>query len=378
MKRTQHRQLKYFTWRHFLITTAIILILGVGTWGFYQVTQMHEAEAAHPETQDALDQIDQNVFLEDNDHAVSANHQLEKAGFTGTALLVENNRIILQKGYGYANEAEDRFNNPQSLFQIASIQKSFTATLIMQQVQQGKLSLETLLARYYPNVPNARRITIKQLLTMTSGLSQTGEDQSVISELDNVNFDASHVKLLPSNRWTYQAINFRLLAGILMKITHQSYWELFNNVFNKQYHLNIANYENFMHSEHRTIAYQNGNIVPDNPRQYARETGTGNVAMSAGMLYRYYRLLIDHKIITVSRLHDMWQPVVGESYSSGLYHWGKYNSGHGILDGFEPTIVITNNGRSAVILLSNSRVRGKSWQPLAKALFTQMTAIKTR
>ena len=98
--------------------------------------------------------------------------------------------------------------------------------------------------------------------------------------------------------------------------------------------------------------------------------------MSAGNLYTFYRLLTDHVMLNENSLNMMWQHPVTSRYAAGMYHYDEYNTGHGIQVGFEPTIILTKNGQDAVILMSNENAIGKSWQPLAKQLFAQMTAIK--
>nr|WP_294974402.1 serine hydrolase domain-containing protein [uncultured Leuconostoc sp.] len=323
--------------------------------------------------------LNQNVFLENNDLAVSFNTQLKESGFIGTALIVQNNHVILQKGFGYADKKKNRLNNAHSLYQIASIQKSFTATLIMQQIHAGKLQLNTLLSQYYPNIPDANKVTIKELLTMTSGLTVKTDASVFNTEAENVAFDAEHTTVINSSKWSYQAINYRLLAGILMKITHKSYSKLFNETFNEKYHLDVLEYKNFMINKHRTIGYKNAEysqLASESALSYAVETGTGNMAMTTGKLYTFYRLLIDHVMLNKDTLNTMWQHPVNSHYASGMYHYDEYSTAHGIILGFEPTVILTKNGQDAVILMSNGNAKGQSWQPLAKQLFEQMTAIK--
>ena len=217
-------------------------------------------------------------------------------------------------------------------------------------------------------------------MTMTSGLGEYILGNKAATEQENVAFDAAHIRLLGSKSWAYQAVNYRLLAGILMQITNKSYDELFNQVFNQQWHLNIVDYSHFVINTHRTIGYQKRDFSAptyDNPGLFARETGTGNMAMTTGKLYTYYRLLIDHRLTDSKCLQDMWTPESGESYSAGLYHHERYNDGHGVIIGYEPTVVFTRDGQDAVILLSNVFEKGQSWESLAKTLFTEITAIKT-
>uniref|UniRef100_UPI0034E93B63 serine hydrolase n=2 Tax=Enterococcus TaxID=1350 RepID=UPI0034E93B63 len=69
--------------------------------------------------------------------------------FIGTALIVKNDQIILEKGYGYSNQAAHKKNTVHSHFQIGSIQKSITASLIAQLIEANKLSFQTKLAQFF-------------------------------------------------------------------------------------------------------------------------------------------------------------------------------------------------------------------------------------
>lgn len=383
MKRIQHKHIKNQLLRRlFVVTLLIIVVWGCSEYLIKQhlVSKTKTVKKVNqPVSNDASHNLERQVFLKNNELSVNFNKQLTDAGFIGTALVVHRSHIILQKGFGYADRSQNQLNDVQSLYQIASLQKSFTATLIMQQVHAGKLSLDTLLSRYYPNVPDANKVTIKEMLTMTSGLKQTVEAKTFTTEAENVLFDANHTTIIGTKKWSYQPINYRLLAGILMQVTHKTYSQLFYETFNQKYHLNISNYNNFMNEQHRTIGYKKtdySQMAVNNPVVYAVETGTDNMAMSTGELYRYYKMLIDHKILNDKDLIALWQPAQGNHYASGLYHYDDYNYGHGIILGFESTVIMTRNGQDAVILLSNEHTTGESWQVLAKKLFTQMTAIK--
>ncbi|CUW19642.1 beta-lactamase family protein [Leuconostoc gelidum subsp. gasicomitatum] len=386
MKRTQHYRMKNQLWRRVFVAILVIIVLCVCSLYVIQhkpTTLKSEPKAvkhtAKPASEGIIKNLNQNVLLKNNNLADSFNTQLKDSGFIGTALIVQHNHVILQQGFGYADKKENRLNDAQSLYQIASIQKGFTATLIMQQIHAGKLQLNTLLSQYYPNIPDADKVTIKEMLTMTSGLTGKMDANVFTTEAENVAFDAEHTTVLNSSKWSYQAINYRLLSGILMKITHKSYSDLFNETFNKKYHLNVLDYKDFMVDPHRTIGYKNADysqLASEKPLSYAFETGTGNMAMSAGNLYTFYRLLTDHVILNEELLNMMWQHPVTSRYAAGLYHFDEYNTGHGLELGFEPTVILTKNGQDAVILMSNENTTGKSWQPLAKHLFAQMTAIK--
>ena len=117
---------------------------------------------------------------------------------------------------------------------IASITKTFTATAILRQVQRGRLSLADKLARWVPKIPNARKITVRQLLAMRSGIYDFTSDAAF-----NAAFEANplmsfkprdiipiirrHKPLFaPGERTQYADSNYILLGMILESVTGHS------------------------------------------------------------------------------------------------------------------------------------------------------------
>jgi CubicO group peptidase (beta-lactamase class C family) len=83
--------------------------------------------------------------------------------------------MLLAKGYGLANVELDVPVKPETVFQSASIGKQFTATAIMMLVEQGRVSLDDSITKYFPNAPASwRPILVENLLSNTSGLAEYG------------------------------------------------------------------------------------------------------------------------------------------------------------------------------------------------------------
>src|SRR5512139_383435 len=72
--------------------------------------------------------------------------------FTGSVLVYKNGKTLLSKGYGWKNAAQKMANDDHGIFQIYSVTKTFTSTLILKLVQDGKLSLDTKLSHFYPEI----------------------------------------------------------------------------------------------------------------------------------------------------------------------------------------------------------------------------------
>jgi CubicO group peptidase (beta-lactamase class C family) len=103
---------------------------------------------------------------------------MAEAGIPGAAVAIVHRGLVVAEGFGYANLAEKTPVTPDSLFPLASVSKSFTATAVMQLVEEGLLSLEEPVVRYVPwfqvaDGDASRQITVRMLLNHTSGLGRT-------------------------------------------------------------------------------------------------------------------------------------------------------------------------------------------------------------
>jgi CubicO group peptidase (beta-lactamase class C family) len=90
--------------------------------------------------------------------------------------VAEDGRVAYAHGVGFADVAAKRAVTPETRFRIASITKMFTAVSVMQLVERGQIGLDDRVARYLPDAPHAAEITIRQLLTHTSGLWNYGDE----------------------------------------------------------------------------------------------------------------------------------------------------------------------------------------------------------
>lgn len=90
----------------------------------------------------------------------------------GSFAIAKGGKVVYQKSIGYSviEGGKKITASAETRYRIGSISKVFTATLIYQLIEQGKLSLDTKLAQFFPEVPNAKLITIRNLLAHNSGL----------------------------------------------------------------------------------------------------------------------------------------------------------------------------------------------------------------
>src|SRR3569833_4666578 len=79
----------------------------------------------------------------------------------GTVLVAEKGKIVYEKGFGYRNAELRTPNDVNSIFQIGSITKQITSAVIMELLQEGKLSVHDKLSKYFPGFTNGDKITIE-------------------------------------------------------------------------------------------------------------------------------------------------------------------------------------------------------------------------
>ena len=154
-----------------------------------------------------------------------------KAGSPGCALAVyRDGKIIYAKGYGLANIEENVASTSQSVFDIGSTSKQFTAASILLLERQGKLSINDDIRKYIPELPDyGQKITILNLLNHTSGL----RDYLALMELAGINTDSvttdedalqlitrqKALNFAPGNDWLYSNTGFFLLSVIVKRVS---------------------------------------------------------------------------------------------------------------------------------------------------------------
>jgi len=175
-----------------------------------------------------------------NDHArkidelIRVYHQDER--FNGTVLVAENGEIIYSKGWGMANKEWNIPNGPRTRFRIASMSKQFTAMMILQLVEEGRIALDDRLTDHIPEFreDTGSQVTIHHLLTHTSGLPDYSDAPGFWNELmrhpmtpefviDSLSSGDLHGP--PGTKYRYNNGGFYLLSLIVERITGRSFAE---------------------------------------------------------------------------------------------------------------------------------------------------------
>src|SRR5262249_46240986 len=102
--------------------------------------------------------------------ALIARH-VEADAYSGVVLVAKDGKPVFRKAFGLANREWNIANDVDTVFRVGSTTKQFTAAAIMQLAEQGKLSVDDKIAKYYPAAPKTwSAVTLRHLLTHSSGI----------------------------------------------------------------------------------------------------------------------------------------------------------------------------------------------------------------
>ncbi|KRM27541.1 serine hydrolase [Schleiferilactobacillus harbinensis] len=291
--------------------------------------------------------------------------RLNSEQFIGTVLMVRNGTIIYHQGFGYADASKKRLNTVKSIFQIGSTQKSLTAIALAQLIAQGKVHYSDNIHQYYSQIPSSHNITIRQMLDMRSGLIYTlGAPKAVLTDaqvvqrnLDNLVYDAAF-----HGKQNYQAVNFVLLAGIIEKVSGQSYEQyITQHLFQP---LNFTNAQvgfawNFAKQANRTVSYvakdgigTYGETITEKLADMRGELGTGNIYTTPYALYQLERAINQGKYISTDDLDTLRDTTDGQ-YGGGVYNFPDYVYSHGVKNYQDLVFAMSKDGNTAIVLMSN-------------------------
>ncbi|MET7259004.1 serine hydrolase domain-containing protein [Dyadobacter fermentans] len=150
-----------------------------------------------------------------------------------SVLLMHKGQKVYERAIGYAvvDSARSAKATPQTRYRIGSITKTFTATMIMQLVEEKKLALDTHLDKYFPSIPNAGRITIEMMLRHRSGIHNFTDDEAYWKQQTQPRtraemlavFDKYKPDFIPDAEAKYSNTGYILLGYIIEEVTKKSY-----------------------------------------------------------------------------------------------------------------------------------------------------------
>ncbi len=309
--------------------------------------------------------------------------QLRQLHIPGVSLaVVHDGQIIKAKGYGLANVERNAPATSDTVYEIGSMTKQFTATAVMMLVEEGKVSLDDKITKYFPAAPETwEHITIRHLLCHTSGIQNhvalpkslnllqgdlTLQPSLTRDELIKWFFKLP-LEFQPGETWAYDNTGYYLLGLVIEQASGKSYWQFLDErIFRPLGMRATRSTDPQPIIPNRASGYEWQNNSFEN-----RSVLTPFVAFSAGALLstvedlaKWDAALYTEKLLKKSGRHQMWSAVTAKDgavapfgYGFGWFIDGYH--GHRIVQhsggtmGFSSAIYRFVDDRLTIIILTN-------------------------
>jgi CubicO group peptidase (beta-lactamase class C family) len=290
-------------------------------------------------------------------HAVRAYlDTLEQTGFSGAVLVEHRGKEVISQGYGYREVRHRRRNSPQTVFDIGSITKQFTAAAILKLEMEGRLSTDDTLSLFFDNVPGDKsKITIHHLLRHSSGLqSVVGGDYDRITEARFVDtVMKSPLKFASGTAFSYSNIGYSLLAIIIEKISGMSYETyLYENLW-RPARMEMTGYRRPDFREDLiATGYDNDDRIWGKPTEKAWDSdgpywhlkGNGGILSTTEDLFKWTQALSTDSILSANAKGKMYHPRLRDAEDSSSY----YAYGWDVRRTDRNTMVLWHNGTNGI------------------------------
>ncbi|WP_219375564.1 serine hydrolase domain-containing protein [Bacillus mycoides] len=290
--------------------------------------------------------------------ATKLDQYLKDKGFNGTVLVTDKNNVVLRKGYGYANIKDKVLTTPRTKYRIGSITKTVVAISILQLREKGKLNIEDNVNKYIPSFPADKNITLRNLLTHTSGLPDQGQGSvDAASRLKLVTWIGAQKLQFPAGTgWKYTDYNYMVLAYIVEKLSNKPLAEyvkenIFTPVEMNESGMGTTFPEDIFLAEGYT---KKDNELIATPRLKMNWLyGCGEMYTTVEDMKRLDEAIMDGKLISKQSLSDMFTVSPARKYGFSFYIYPDYYHNHGVLAGWNTFNNFNWDKRTFVILFSN-------------------------
>jgi len=311
--------------------------------------------------------------------------------FNGNVMVIKNGKIIYQQALGYADYNTKRALDNNSVFELASVSKQFTAMGILICKERGLLSLDDNVKKFFPGLPYDN-ITVRNLLTHTSGLPSYEDEFKKDWDHKKIAFNKDVIDMLeklhdtlffkPGTKWKYSNTGYAMLASIIEKVSGMSY----NDFMAKNIFQSLGMSQTFVYNTRRSTGkipsdYALGFVYSDSLKKYVLPdsspkydyvyyldgiVGDGCVNTTTGDLFKWDQALYGNKLVSKASLDEMLSPQMQMSprdptsfYGFGVMVEPKSDNGKiishlGSWPGYATNITRMVDSSETIVILSNN------------------------
>lgn len=290
----------------------------------------------------------------------------EKNKAMGSLTISKEGNVLYSRAIGYSqiNGTEKKPSTTATKYRIGSISKMFTAVMIFQLIEEGKLKLADTLAKFYPQIPNAEKITIGHLLSHRSGVHSFTSDPDFRTWLMNPKTQSEMLAVIakskpdfePGAKQAYSNAGYLLLGYIVEKAAGRSYQTALKERITSK--IGLTN----TYLGGKTNAGENESFSYNYAGSWKQETetdlsipgGAGAIISTPTDLTKFIQALFDLKLVSQESFNQM------KTNSMGMFPFplgDKTLYGHtGGIDGFNSMLAYLPEEKMAVAYISNGMV----------------------
>ncbi len=297
----------------------------------------------------------------------------EKNKAMGSLTIAKDGAVLYTRAIGYsqANETEKKPLTAANRFRIGSITKMFTAAMILQLVEEGKLKLTDTLDKFFPQVPNAGKITIVQILWHRSGIPNIKREQNSQRNVNTIPVTKDEMLALiakatpdfePDTKHSYSNSGYQILGLILEKVTGKPYGEALKERITSK--IGLANTYlatgNIDVSKNEALTYMNfgDGWKPVSETHPSILFSAGAIVSTPNDMAKFIQALFDGKIVSKASLDQM--KTIRDGEGSGMEPFtfaGKTFYGHtGGADNYGAWLMYQPEEKLAVAYTTNAKV----------------------
>lgn len=293
----------------------------------------------------------------------------EKSQLMGSVAIYQDGRKVYTHSMGYKDVELRSKPDSYTMYRMGSISKTFTATIILQLMEEGKLDLKTNLNKFYPEIPNSSKITMKDLLNHQSGLFNFTDSPSYLEwsknplskeELLEI-FKKQENSFGAGEKHGYSNTNYVLLTFIAEDIEQKSFEKIMEQRIIKPLDLKRTDFgKNIKSKNNEAFSYyglKKWELASET--DWSVPLGAGSIFSSASNLSKFMDALFEEKLIDKNSLELM--TTTEEGFGLGIFelpYRDKKVFGHtGGIDGFQSIAVYFPNEKTAFSLLLNGTKR---------------------
>jgi D-alanyl-D-alanine carboxypeptidase len=293
---------------------------------------------------------------------------------SASVAIVKDGQVVYTKAYGDARLDPKTPATPQMRYSIGSISKQFTATAILLLQEQGKLSLDDKVSKFIPNLTRANEVTIRQLLSHTSGYQDYWPQDYVMPPMM---LPTTAQKILdiwarkpldfdPGTKWQYSNTNYVIAGVIIEKVARMPLLQfLQQRVFTPLGMTSVSDTDQAKLGDTDPTGYLRYALGPLRPAPKEGKGwmfAAGELAMPAAELAKWDISIMDQKLLKPASYREFSTEVLLKNGVSTHYGLGvdvNSQGGHralshgGEVSGFTAQNIVFPDDRAAVVVLTN-------------------------